>query len=221
MEVPEIVFSALSPDQVSPVCESVILLQLLPVSVPVPISLDEEEQLKAKRFVHTDDRDRFIIRRSSLRNFLSLWTGKSPESIRYLRGHHGKPEFPGLPFRFNMSHTKGAVVYYFGPDIAGIDIEEIQPSRRFAELEQTQLHPEEKSLCQTDLDFFTIWTRKEAVLKADGRGITESLSNLNTAHTHLDYYGVRYSVSTWQSGNKVISLAVSGKKTVEPRFLLI
>lgn len=220
MEVPELVFTTLTPDQVFPEQEFIILLQQLPVAAPVPVLLDQEEQLKANRFVHPEDRDRFIIRRSTLRKLLSHWTGRSPETIRYTKGTHGKPELPGIPFCFNLSHTQGAVVYYFGPEIAGIDIEDVQPARRFAELEQTQLHPEEKSICHIDLDFFTIWTRKEAVLKADGSGISDGLSMLNTAVSPVHYNGKLYSVFSWKSGNKVISLALPGQRSLPLRFLL-
>lgn len=221
MELQEPEFTPFRSGLAHPEQEILVLLQLLPATVTLPAILDTTEQQQAQRFARDEHRERFILRRSTLRRLLATWTGIAPEAIQYAKGVHGKPGLTDAPFRFNLSHTSGAVVYYFGPYAAGIDVEEIQSARRFAELERTQLHPEEQQLCESDQDFFTLWTRKEAVLKADGSGITAGLEQINTAASPVAYRGGIYRVESWKAGNRVISLALPAEVPLQPRFLMI
>lgn len=223
MELQEPVFIPFRSGRAHPEQEVLVLLQLLPVPAGSAAVLDATEQQQAARFVRDEHRERFILRRSTLRRLLSDWTGINPDAIQYTKGLYGKPELPEVPFHFNLSHTHGAVVYYFGPYAAGIDIEDIQPARRFAEIERTQLHPEEQQCCDSDRDFFTLWTRKEAVLKADGSGLTGGLEQINTAASPVVYRDTAYRVASWKAGNKIISLAVPAEAPLhlQPRFLLL
>lgn len=182
------------------------------------LSADEVE--KANRFVKEEDRTSFLLRRATLRKLLSRWLHIPPWEISYQLGVHGKPVLQQAPLHFNVSKTKGFNVYCFGPVVAGIDIERIDPARRFPEIEATQLHPDEKEKVNSDHDFFAVWTRKESVLKADGSGITDHLALMNTANRMVAYRDQTYQVFTVAGDTFVLSFAVAASEEVLPVFFL-
>ncbi len=90
-------------------------------------------------------------------------------------GENGKPYIDGL--HFNISHSGEYVVCAFADSEVGVDIEKIREYRkRVAE----KFHPEEIAAIENsedkDLEFFKIWTMKEAYLKCLGTGISKDLS---------------------------------------------
>jgi 4'-phosphopantetheinyl transferase len=93
----------------------------------------------------------------------------------------GRPYLPGLP-DFNISHAGNRVVCVLSRDgRVGIDMEEIKlidPKDFilcFSPGEWHNIIDGETSL----LTFYKYWTIKEAILKADGRGICGSLPSLD------------------------------------------
>jgi len=90
-------------------------------------------------------------------------------------GENGKPYIDGL--FFNISHSHSLVVCAFSDCEIGIDVEKIREYRpRVAE----KFHPEEISRLEKaidkDLEFFKIWTMKEAYVKCSAVGISKALS---------------------------------------------
>jgi 4'-phosphopantetheinyl transferase len=86
---------------------------------------------------------------------------------------------------FNISHTKKAVVCIVSNDRrVGVDIEEIIDldvtdfKNQWTEEEWHNIVGSSDSLHQ----FFTYWTRKEAVVKSDGRGLSISLKEIDVRH---------------------------------------
>lgn len=93
---------------------------------------------------------------------------------KLVRDSYRRPHLIGVSdVDFNISHTAGLVVCaYAGDGRLGIDVERHGPvdltefRRVFTDREYRYLSG------QTDLEraFFRLWTKKEAVMKADGRG---------------------------------------------------
>lgn len=86
----------------------------------------------------------------------------------------GRP-FLGGGVDFNISHSDDYVVCAFSPTgRIGIDIEKVRPIDIFDFARQmTRKQWEEITASENRLEkFFSLWTRKEAVMKADGRGIS-------------------------------------------------
>lgn len=93
---------------------------------------------------------------------------------------YGKPYFENSDFGFNISHSGEYIVCVISTDEKqnlGIDIEQIKP----IELENFKdvFSEEEKKEIISDDNFFTFWTRKEAIIKADGRGLLIPLNTIN------------------------------------------
>jgi 4'-phosphopantetheinyl transferase len=155
--------------------------------------LNDDERRRADRFVFPDDRRRFAVSRGLLRTILGRYLGRSPESLRFIANAHGKPGLDpalniDLPIRFNLSHSGPWVVYALtlGRDL-GVDIEQIRPEfggfaiaeRFFAPGEVAELRglPE----ASRALAFFHGWTRKEAYIKAKGKGLALPLDEFEVA----------------------------------------
>ncbi|MBL7774573.1 MAG: 4'-phosphopantetheinyl transferase superfamily protein [Saprospiraceae bacterium] len=95
----------------------------------------------------------------------------------------GKPRIAGQPgWGISISHSGALVACALNPlGPAGIDVEAIRPVDLAAF--QTYLLPREWRFIQRHHDppsaFFTLWTRKEAVAKADGRGLGLDFQHLD------------------------------------------
>ena len=94
-------------------------------------------------------------------------------------GQYGKPCAPGV--FFSLSHSGGYALLAAAESDVGADLERVRPApervaaRVFTPDEQRWLAG------STDYDtrFFTLWTLKEALLKACGRGLTLPLQSLD------------------------------------------
>ncbi len=155
--------------------------------------LTDDERRRADRFAFPHDRRRFAIGRGLLRTILGRYLDRAPESLRFVANGHGKPGFDpnlnvGIPIRFNLAHSGPWVVYALtlGREI-GVDIERIRPDfggdaiagRFFAPGEVAELRalPEDSRA----LAFFHGWTRKEAYIKAKGKGLALPLDQFEVS----------------------------------------
>jgi len=103
---------------------------------------------------------------------------QDPVAVQITTNDHGKPVLgDGGPLRFSVAHSGGSAIYAFASagDV-GVDIEQVRPldpiilaRTCFSVGEQAELVGIEtpKRLGA----FFDGWVRKEAVIKADGRGL--------------------------------------------------
>jgi 4'-phosphopantetheinyl transferase len=140
--------------------------------------LTEEEQARAMRFRLERVRDQFIAARGRLRGLLGSYLDLTPRSVPVMYADGGKPYLPAdYGLHFNVSHTEGLAVYALSRARVGVDVErertfpdaEALVSRFFSRRECAEfqsLAPECRSAA-----FLRAWTRKEAVLKAIGRGV--------------------------------------------------
>ena len=147
-------------------------------------SLVAEEETRARAFHFQRDRQRFIAARGFLRNVLGQHLGLDPSRVRLLEAPGAKPrlEMPAseAPLAFSLSRSAGTVLIGVvrGRHI-GVDLEHVRELQDLDSLAATVLSKREQGLwyvlpCEHRLEhFYTVWTRKEAVAKAQGRGITE------------------------------------------------
>lgn len=144
------------------------------------LSLDELQ--RANQFHFPEDREHFVKCHGLLRSILNLYTKTDPSEITFGRGACGKPFITGSFLKFNLSHSKDRMLCAVTMRCeVGVDIEYIQPSfdwkpvaRIFftaAEIQTIKSFPENFQV-QT---FFRIWTRKEALAKALGIGLSQKM----------------------------------------------
>lgn len=153
--------------------------------------LAADELARAESFVHSNDRRRFMAARHALRSVLGSITARDPAQLVFTTGAFGKPalvDAGGLDF--NLSHSADECLIAVGHGLSvGADVEVIEPIAdadaltrlHFTDRERsewTQAAPEAREHA-----FLVCWTRKEAVLKALGAGLSIQPSRLHVGCT--------------------------------------
>ena len=141
--------------------------------------LSKDELARASRFGLDEVQDIYTITHGLLRLLLSQYLACRPGDLRFVEGTHGKPELIGSELKFNISHSArtGLLAFTRGRDI-GVDVERMNPQkatdqlakRAFSEWEYKQIAALGRD--QRTEAFFNCWTRKEAFIKALGKGLT-------------------------------------------------
>jgi 4'-phosphopantetheinyl transferase len=150
-------------------------------------SLSPDETERARKFKFEKHRNRYIAGRGALRAMLGQYLDVHPSRLRFVYLENGKPmlaeEFASAGIHFNLAHTgELALMALTRIGQVGVDVECVRPVKNVDELVARFFSPRENELFQKvpDADkpaaFFNLWTRKEALLKATGEGITRSLS---------------------------------------------
>ena len=145
--------------------------------------LSAEEQTRAGRFLFDADRDRSLAARGGLRLILSAYSGVRPADFVFKTGSHGKPSLfaPGIPLEFNVSHSGDCVLVGVTRESpCGVDIERSRSSRSELAIAERFFGARELDwLKQTEGGFLRLWTAKEAIIKAVGRGLSIPLSDVD------------------------------------------
>ena len=144
--------------------------------------LTEREREQFQKFRMPQKRAEAVLSRALLRERLAHFTGIAPQAISLSFNSHGKPAIERSNVYFNISHTAGYVLLGVALDHElGVDIESPRANLEHENLAQRFFTPgEHAALVATAVEdrvnaFFRCWTRKEAVLKALGRGISAGL----------------------------------------------
>jgi 4'-phosphopantetheinyl transferase len=145
--------------------------------------LSKDEQKKAKTFKRQDLQKKYIYTRAVLRKFLASYINIQPEDLDIKTNQYGKPFLAKGGLYFNLSHTGNKLVIAISNiDNIGIDLEQCRHRKNlpglvnkcFSKEESAFWHslPEEKKINI----FFQFWVKKEAFVKAVGRGISMGLN---------------------------------------------
>src|SRR5215210_8626067 len=148
-------------------------------------TLEADELQRAGRFHFEIHRSNFVVARGFLRYILSRYLETKPERLKFSYGEYGKPALDGR-LQFNMSHSHGVALLAITADRQiGVDVEHIRAdfatediARRFfssSEVESFNRLPAEEQAAA----FFRCWARKEAFIKATGRGLSQPLDEFD------------------------------------------
>ena len=128
--------------------------------------------------------------RAPLRAVLAAYLDATPESLAFLEGEHGRPTLAGphAGLAFNWSHSGDHALLAIARGIQpGIDLERLRPRPRALDLARRYFCADEAAALaalepeRRDDAFLALWTAKEAVLKATGRGLAFGLDRLQLA----------------------------------------
>jgi 4'-phosphopantetheinyl transferase len=146
--------------------------------------LSDEERDRARRFRFDHLQQQYTIAHGALRVLLGRYLSVAPDRLRFDEGSQGKPQLtvsPGPPaaIRFNLSHSNDLAVVAVAADRdIGVDIEALRPVPEMEEIARRYFSEQEAiDLMRSGGDareqnFFRIWTRKEAFIKAIGEGLS-------------------------------------------------
>jgi len=149
--------------------------------------LSESEHARASRFRTSALRRRYCAAHAGLRLLGELCLGVAAARQQYETNGYGKLQLAGAePAQCSLSYCgeRALVAWAWGPAI-GIDAEVVRPVAHSADLmqfhftrhEQQRLRSLEAGRDVLDRSFLTVWVRKEACLKAIGRGLDVELSS--------------------------------------------
>jgi 4'-phosphopantetheinyl transferase len=144
--------------------------------------LGTDESARARRFRMPDLSARFVLAHGAVRHILGMYVDADPRQLRFTHNAYGKPALQSHPIHFNLSYADHlALLAVAHHRRVGVDIERARVipemddlvARWFSTAEKQEwmrLKPEQKLR-----GFYNGWTRKEAVIKATGKGLSQPL----------------------------------------------
>jgi 4'-phosphopantetheinyl transferase len=152
--------------------------------------LDAKELERFHRFHFERDRARFGIAHANVRRILGAYLDREPERILFRANPFGKPELvteeQTRPLYFNLSHSRNIALLALSKDTeVGVDIEDLRPiepevaESHFSPIELAALSSLEGEAWLKG--FYHCWTRKEAILKAEGVGLNLPLHSFDVS----------------------------------------
>jgi 4'-phosphopantetheinyl transferase len=154
--------------------------------------LSVDEKKRAEKLQHVKSQRVFVYTRSILRQLLARYLFITPENILFSVTPSGKPflvKEQNLPsIEFNLSHSGDSILFAFAREHSiGVDVERIRSkvnyldiAKRFfsaAEVVALNALPEDEKITA----FFHCWSRKEAVIKALGKGLAHQLDSFSVS----------------------------------------
>ena len=150
-------------------------------------------------------------KRQPLHDVLGAYLGISGDDVTLVDGEFGRPSLDqhhGMELGFNWSHSGGYALIAIARHCApGIDIERRRDRPRALDIAERYFRKDELAVLATtqgearSAKFLQLWTAKEAVLKALGRGIAFGLDRLHVASVQ-DQFALRWldedDASAWQ-----------------------
>ena len=155
--------------------------------------LDDVEQTRFEGYRREVDKQRFLTGRALIRGVVAAELGIAPKDVVIDAScfdcgkPHGKPKVAGL--EVSISHSGGWVALALTDATPiGVDVEEVRDAEvdglagiAFSPAELTAF--EKVPPARKKEAFFTYWSRKEAVVKATGKGMSVAMSKLTlSAH---------------------------------------
>lgn len=174
----------LLPDEVHVWCAS---LEAAPSTIQgLQRVLSAEEVARAERFRFARDRQHFIVARGLLRTLLGRYLHMAPQDLSFSYNTYGKPALTiqSAPdeaswLQFNLSHSRELALFAFTTTrLIGIDIEYMRADIEYEQLAKHYFSAYEyatlreipaEQQCEA---FYHCWTRKEAYIKARGKGLS-------------------------------------------------
>jgi 4'-phosphopantetheinyl transferase len=157
-------------------------------------TLTPEELDRAGRFHFERLQRHFVASRGFLRYVLARYLAVKPEELTFSYNSYGKPALAGEhSLQFNMSHShEVALVAVTREAAVGVDVEHIRAdfaseeiaTRFFSRLEVETFSslPKEERVAA----FFRCWARKEAYIKAIGKGLSQPLDGFDVTLAPTD-----------------------------------
>jgi 4'-phosphopantetheinyl transferase len=155
--------------------------------------LSEYERERCGRLRYRADADKFIASHGALRTILAAYAGVRPGELEFSRSAFGKPSLisveeasAGIMFNMTDSGEIALVAVSNGREV-GVDIERMKTGEDLtaaalqcfcgAEMDLFRAaHPERQAEV-----FYTLWSRKEAYVKARGEGMSLVLRNIDVS----------------------------------------
>ena len=144
--------------------------------------LHQNEKIQADNMPIEKYRQRFINARGFLRYLLNT-------AEPFIKAEKGKLSLPNSDLFFNLAHSQQLAIYALNyKNEIGIDIEAIREIKDAQAIGQRVFSNDEQAYLTNSgtNEFFTLWARKEAVIKTTGEGFAAPLKEINTCNIQGD-----------------------------------
>ena len=152
--------------------------------------LDQQERERMQRFHFAPDRARYAVAHATLRRILGAYLQQPAAGLRFDANGFGKPELHqrelSSSLQFSLSHNRSIALLAVAKERpVGVDVEEVRPiepevaDSHFSASERSQLNQLQGEAWL--LGFYRCWTRKEAILKAEGVGLFRALDSFDVS----------------------------------------
>ena len=139
----------------------------------------QAERDRASRYRRPEDAHRYLYAHGVLRLILGDYLASDPVALRICTEENGKPYLDDGSIHFNLSHSGNlALIAVAEGRQVGVDVEQLRPMPDLDNLAARICGPGElrtlADLAEPDRRraFFALWTRREALAKATGEGIS-------------------------------------------------
>jgi len=173
----------------------------------------------SKSYVHIRDRINFLTGRLMLKELLIEFD--LPMSLNEIQTTiYGKPYFENGK-HFSISHTNGMVGLALDDQDVGVDCEKMRQINvdQYRELFTDKEWAAIINAADTLDCFFDIWTKKESIAKADGRGFNIEMNSINIQDEDVYISG---KPTSWKVNsrniNEVYKLSTCGNKLASNRL---
>ena len=190
--------------------------------------LRENEISRADRFRKADDRQRFVTGRGMLRYLLGQILDINPGEVELTEEQNRKPVLSSknkTPVHFNVSHSGDWILIAIAAGPVGVDIEKIEPGFASQEIQSQFFSEIEREFADNPAEFYTVWTRKEALAKAFGQGIGEQLKSfpgMNGTHdigALSPAFSIDWTVVSFRMNEHYLVSVASAADSSELRFV--
>ncbi len=153
-----------------------------PSGAPALVALlDEHERERLTRFRREIDSARYLAAHALVRIALADIVDVPPAALLFDRTcrcgqQHGKPRLTSGGPAFSLTHAGDLVGVATHDAPVGLDVEQARPLSDLGAMATHACSPEET--VPDEAAFFRLWTRKEALLKASGDGLSAPMSGI-------------------------------------------
>ncbi|WP_456441538.1 4'-phosphopantetheinyl transferase family protein [Psychroserpens sp.] len=194
--------------------------------------LSASELQRAQNYHFEKDKNRYIICRAILKFILARSTSLDISEIHVETDENKKPYLSSHPsVYFNLSHAEDYAIIALNKSAVGIDTEYVNRDFNYSEVLSYVFNTQETdTLLKSDKKshtFFKFWTRKEAIVKVTGKGISDHLPQIPAIDGHhkvdsklLDGFKKLQVLSFDLNENYVASIAISGENLNLDKLLI-
>jgi 4'-phosphopantetheinyl transferase len=150
--------------------------------------LSDDEKERGERFLYDIDAYIYIVKHNLLRIILGRYLNCNPKEILYKYNLYQKPYIlhPSINIQFNISSSSNRFIAAFCLHQAvGVDVELIRKIENIKQLTSDYFTVNEAgsviihSDFMLETEFFNIWSMKEALIKAIGKGLAMDINTFD------------------------------------------
>ena len=186
---------------------------------------------RSERYLRVVDKNRYIVSRGALRNILGNYLNQEPASVQFKIGANKKPHLINTgktTVKYNISHSGDWILLAIANSEIGADIEFIAHDFIYKDIINDYFSKEEVGYIMQDQSierFYLLWTRKEALTKATGKGLDDnlqaipSLAGVHYGEGNLATLQNNWMISSFKLNNNYMASVAYNSSVKNIRFM--